>query len=172
MGKEYAPPEFLIVGRILAPFGTRGEVKVQVETDFPDRFAPGKAVYLDGRPLQIESGRPHRQHLLLKLACVDCVEDAEKLRGRLLTIPRSELHPLDPDQYYAFQVIGLDVLTTEGEALGEIVDIMVTGSNDVYVARGKRGEILIPAIDDVVKSVDLENRRIVIEAIEGLLPSG
>ena len=171
MGKEFAPPEFLIVGRVLAPFGTRGEVKVQVETDFPDRFTPGRAIYLNGRPVEIESSRAHRQHLLVKLAGIDTVEDAEKVRHHDLSIPRSELQPLDPDQYYAFQLMGLDVLTAEGEMLGEIVDIIVTGSNDVYVVQGKRGEILIPAIEDVVKLVDLENRQMTIEAIEGLLPS-
>ncbi len=171
MGKEFAPPEFLVVGRILAPFGTRGEVKVQVETDFPDRFTPGRAVYLNGRPLEIESSRAHRKHRLVKFAGIDTIEDAEKVRHQDLSITRSELQPLDSDQYYMFQLMGLDVLTTEGEILGEIVDIIVTGSNDVYVVRGGRGEILIPAIEDVVKLVDLENRQMTIEAIEGLLPS-
>jgi 16S rRNA processing protein RimM len=170
MAKEYTPPEFLVTGRVLAPFGSRGEMKVQVETDFPDRFAPGRSVYLDGQPLRVETSRPHRQFLLLKLAGVDSIESAEKLRGSPLTIPRSELHPLEAGEYYAFQLMGLDVLNADGEVLGEIVDIIPTGSNDVYVARGKLGEILIPAIEDVVKSIDLEKRRVVIEVIDGLLP--
>jgi 16S rRNA processing protein RimM len=169
MGKGPVPPEFLIVGYILAPWGLRGEVKVEVATDFPERLAPQKLVYLNARPLEIESCRPHKQHLVVKLATIDSVEDAEKLRGQDLTIPRSELYPLPEGQYYTFQLIGLKVVTTEGKLLGRITEIMTTGSNDVYIVEGKRSEILIPAIEDVVKSIDLEKGKMVIEAIEGLL---
>ena len=170
MGKESISPRFLIVGRILAPWGIRGEVKVQVMTDFPERFAPGKLVFLDGHPLEIESCRPHKQHLNIKLATIDSIEAAERIRGHDLTVPSSELYPLPQGQYYAFQLIGLDVFTKEGEYLGLITDIMSTASNDVYIVRGKGSEILIPAIEDVVKSIDLEKRQVVIEAIDGLLP--
>ena len=169
MGKEPAPPESLIVGRILAPWGIRGEVKVEVLTDFPERFAPGKAVYLDTGPLEIERCRYYKHHLILKLVTVDSIEAAEKLRGQALTIPSSELHPLPEGQYYTFQLIGLKVVTTEGQTLGHVTDIMSTGSNDVYIVAGKRGEILIPAIEDVVKSIDLKKGKMVVEAIEGLL---
>ena len=169
MGKEPAPPEFLIVGYILAPWGIRGEVKVEVVTDFPERFAPQKIVYLNTSPLEIESCHPHKQHLVVKLATIDSVEDAERLRGQDLTIPRSELSRLPEGQYYTFQIIGLDVLTTEGQYLGQVTDIMTTASNDVYIVEGEGGEILIPAIEDVVKSIDLEEGKIIIEAIEGLL---
>jgi 16S rRNA processing protein RimM len=169
MGKEPVPPEFLIVGHILAPWGIHGEVKVEVVTDFPERFAPGKLVYLNDYPLEIEKCRPHKQHLLVKLATIDSVEAAEKLRGQDLTIPGTELYPLPAGQYYAFQLIGLKVVTTEGQTLGRITDIMSTASNDVYIVEGKQGEILIPAIEDVVKSIDLKKGKVVIEAIEGLL---
>jgi 16S rRNA processing protein RimM len=169
MGKEPTLPEFLIVGHILAPWGIKGEVKVEVVTDFPERFAPRKVVYLNNRQLEIESCRPHKQHLVVKLATIDSVDDAEKLRGQDLTIPRSELYHLPEGQYYAFQLIGLDVVTTEGKRVGRISDIMTTASNDVYIVEGKKGEILIPAIEDVVKSIDLKKGRMVIEAIKGLL---
>ncbi len=169
MGKEPAPPEFLIVGHILSPWGIRGEVKVEVVTDFPERFAPHKVVYLNTRQLEIESCRPHKQHLVVKLAAIDSVEEAEKLRGQDLTIPRTELYPLPEGKYYAFQLIGLNVVTTEGKKVGKVIDIMTTPGNDVYIVKGKKGEILIPAIEDVVKSIDLKKGRIVIEAIEGLL---
>ena len=169
MGREPAPPEFLIVGRIVAPWGIRGEVKVEVETDFPERFSPHKQVYIDGIPFTIESCRSHKQHLIVKLATIDSIEAAEKLRKQDLTIPGSELYPLPEGQYYAFQLIGLKVLTTAGKHIGQIKEIMATASNDVYIVEGKRGEILIPAIEDVVKSIDLKKGKIVIEAIEGLL---
>ncbi|HEY48760.1 MAG TPA: ribosome maturation factor RimM [Dehalococcoidia bacterium] len=168
MGEEFAPPEFLTVGHILAPWGTKGEVKVQVLTDFPERFTPGELVYVNGRPLEIESSRAHKQQLLVKLATIDSIQDAEKLRDHDLSIPRSEIHALPPDEYYAFQLIGLRVTTADGEYLGRIADIMITAGNDVYVVKGDSGEILIPAIEDVVKSIDLDKREVVIEAIEGL----
>jgi 16S rRNA processing protein RimM len=169
MGKGVPPPEFLIVGRILAPWGLKGEVKVEVITDFPERFAPHNFVYLNASPFEIESCRPHKQFLVLKLTTIDSIEAAEKLRGCDLTIPRVELPELPEGQYYTFQLIGLDVVTTEGELLGHIKDIIATASNDVYIVESKRGEILIPAIEDVVKSIDLKKGTITIEAIEGLL---
>jgi 16S rRNA processing protein RimM len=150
MDEQFAPPEFLIVGHILAPRGIKGEIKAQVVTDFPDRFTPGKLVYLDGQPLEIETCHPYKRHLLVKLATINTRQDAE-------------------DEYYAFQLIGLDVVTTEGKHVGRITDIMSTAGNDIYIVEGEGGEILIPAIEDVVKSIDLEAGKMVIEAIEGLL---
>jgi len=73
MGKEPAPPEFLIIGRILAPWGIKGEVKVEVLTDFPERFAPHEVVYLNAHPLEIKSCRPHKQHMVVKLATIDSI---------------------------------------------------------------------------------------------------
>jgi 16S rRNA processing protein RimM len=169
MGKEPVPPEFLIVAHILAPWGIKGEIKVEVVTDFPERFTPGRKVYLNGSPLEIESCRQHKHHLLLKLATINSIEAAEKLKGHDLTVPSSELQALPEGQYYTFQLIGLKVVTTKGKLIGRLTDILTTVSNDVYVVKGKRGEILIPAIEDVVKSINLEKGKIVIEAIEGLL---
>ena len=169
MGEQIAPPDFLIVGQILAPQGIKGEIRVQVMTDFPDRFAPGELVYIEGRPLEIECSRPHKQHLVLKLASVDTRREAEELRGRDLSIPRSQIRELPDGEFYAFQLIGLDIFTTDGNHVGRISDIMVTAGNDIYVVQGKRGEILIPAIEDVVKSIDLNEGKVTIEAIEGLL---
>jgi len=171
MGRQPAdPPEFLVIGRILTQRGIRGELKVQVMTDFPERFEPGETVYLHGIPLKVESCRPYKHHLLVKLHTVDTAEAAGKLRGYDLTIPRSELRPLPEGEYYTYQLIGLEILTTEGKLLGEISDIITTAGNDIYVVRGESGELLIPAIEDVVKSIDLEKRAVIIEAIEGLLP--
>jgi len=171
MGEQSAPPEFLIVGHILAPWGIKGEIKTQVITDFPDRFTPGELVYVDGLPLQIETSRAHQQHLVLKLVTIDTRQEAEQLRGKDLCIPGTSIRPLPSDEYYAFQLIGLDVITTEGKPVGRITDIMSTAGSDIYVVNGESGEILIPAIEDVVKSVDLDNGRVIIEAIEGLLNS-
>ena len=171
MDKGPAAPEFLVIGRVISPHGMRGEVKVRAITDLPERFAPGKIVQLNGQPLKVTSSRLQKQCLVIKLETIDTIQDAERLRGRDITIPRSELRPLAPDEYHLFQIIGLNVLTTRGEALGRIVDVMTTASNDVYIVVGERGETLIPAIDDVIKYIDIDKGEMVIEAIEGLLGS-
>ncbi|MGE5618895.1 MAG: ribosome maturation factor RimM [Sphingomonadaceae bacterium] len=147
---------FLVVARIVSPQGNRGEVKAEVITDFPERFASTSAVYLgpDHQRFEVESHRFLRDALVLKLKGVDSIEDAEKLRGKLVEVPEEEAVELPKDHYFWHQIIGLTVLTVGGERLGKVVDILETGSNDVYVVDGPRGELLIPAIKQVVKSVD------------------
>lgn len=105
----------------------------------------------------------------MKLATMDGIAAAEKLRQQPLEVPRSQAQPLPPGQYYVFQIIGLEVWTTGGDNLGHVAEIMPTASNDVYLVRGPRGEVLIPAIEAVIKEIDLERGRMTIEAIEGLL---
>jgi len=161
--------QFIAVGRVVALWGVRGEVKVEVMTDFPDRFSPREKVYIEGRAVTIESSRWHGGRVILKLADIDSVEDAERLRGRFLEVPQSQLRTLPADEYYQFQLLGLEVWTTEGKLLGQITHILPTGCNDVYVVPYNQGELLIPAIEDVVKSVDLEKGCMVIELIDGLL---
>ena len=159
-----------MIGRVVAPWGVRGELKVEVMTDFPDRFSPREELYADGRAFIIEQSRWHKGKVILKLAAVDGMEAAEELRGKYLEVPQSSMRPLPQDEYYQFQLIGLEVWTTEGVRLGSIERILPTGSNDVYEVPCEGGVALIPAIDDVVKSVDLQGRRMIIEVIEGLLP--
>jgi len=161
--------QFIVVGRVVTHWGARGEIKVEVMTDFPDRFSPHEEVYIDGQPMTIERSRRHQGRVILKLATIDSVEAAQALRGRFLEVPQSQLRPLLKDEYYQFQLLGLEVWTIEGDLLGRIAHILPTGSNDVYIVPSRHGELLIPAIEDVVKSVDLEKGRIVIEVIEGLL---
>jgi len=162
-------PEFIVIGRILAPWGIEGKLKVEVVTDFPQRFAPSAKVYLDRRPTTIDSIQWHRGKAIIKLSAIDSIEDAEKITGQLIEIHHSQLHPLPEGQYYHFQLIGLEVRTTQGELLGNITEILSASSNDNYVVSGVKGEILIPAIEDVVVSIDLNKGRLVIEPIEGLL---
>lgn len=157
------------MGRIVTTTGVSGKVKVIPETDFPRRFAPGATVYIDGRPFTIESAEGGGGKLVLKFRSIDNVEEAARLRGKVLEIDHRQVIPLPEGEYYHFQLIGLEVRTNRGEALGDITGILPTGSNDNYVVRSGKGEILIPAIADVVKSVDLEERVMVIEPMEGLL---
>ena len=157
------------VGRILRSWGMRGELRVQVLTDSPHRFQRSHRLYARGAPYAIQRSRRHKSGLLLKLEGIDSPQAADALRGALLEVPESEVPSLPEDSYYHFQVLGLNVVTTQGEALGEVVDILSTGSNDVYVTRGPRGDVLVPAIADVVKSVDLERGLVTIEPLPGLL---
>ncbi len=159
----------IVVGRVVAPWGVKGEMKVEVMTDFPDRFSPEEAVYIDGNPVTIERSRWHKGMVILKLAEIDSAEAVEKIRGQFMEVPREQVRPLSENEYYQFQVVGLEVWTTDGEFLGCVSRILPTGNNDVYVVLSGDREVLIPAIDDVVKSLDLEQGRIVIEVIEGLL---
>ncbi len=162
-------PQFLIVGRIIAPRGVKGEVKVEVMTDFPERFSPSEEIYIEGCPVSIEGVRWHNGKMTIKLEHVDTIENAEKMRGRFLEIPLSRAHPLPQGDYYQFQVVGLEVWTSHGEFLGKIEGILPTGSNDVYVVHGHHGELLIPAIEDVVKMIDPDRGRVVVELIDGIV---
>ena len=161
--------EFITIGKILAPWGLKGKLTVEVATDFPQRFAPSSKVYINRQPMTIDSTDWHKGKAIVKLNAIDSIEDAEKRQGQLVEIHHSQLYPLPEGQYYHFQLIGLEVWTTQGELLGNITEILTTPSNDSYVVSGAKGEILIPAIEDVIKSIDLDKGCLVIELIEGLL---
>jgi 16S rRNA processing protein RimM len=161
--------EYIAIGQILAPWGFEGKIRVEVTTDFPHRLAPQSQLYVDHKPMTIASADWHKGKAIIKLEAIDSADDAEKLRGKALEIHHSQLETLPEGQYYHFQLIGLEVWTTEGERLGKVIRILSSPGNDNYVVGGEKREILIPAIEDVVKSIDLERGRITIEAIKGLL---
>ncbi len=158
------------IGKVLKAFGLRGRLLVEPLTDFPERFAPDSVVFLRGHPRLIKSSKPARGRWVLQLEGINTLEEARQLRDELLTIRDSDLHPLPQGQYYQFQMIGLRVYTTAGQYLGDISDILETGSNDVYVVKGPGRELLVPAIADFVREVDVEGRRMVVE-IKGLSPA-
>jgi 16S rRNA processing protein RimM len=169
-------PEFryLAVGRVVRAHGIHGEISVTVLTDFPERFGTTEWVYLgnevEATPYRIEKYRWHKQNVLLTLAGVTDRTQAEQLRGQFVQVPIEEAVPLPEGSYYLYQLVGLDVITTEDQFLGTITQILETGANDVYVVRGDgQQEVLIPAIADVVKTVDLEKGRVIVELIEGLI---
>jgi 16S rRNA processing protein RimM len=144
----------------------RGDLKVQPLTDFPERFQRGAALWVRGRRYEVQRSRWSRGLVYLGLSGIDSRNAADELKGALLEVPESDLTPLPEGQYYRFQVIGLEVRTPEGGSLGRVAEILPTGSNDVYVVRGGPRELLIPAIEDVVKEVDLEGGRLVVELPE------
>lgn len=172
--RQRPPPEpaegRVAVGRVLRPRGRLGELRVEPLTDFPQRFAKGARLWIGDTEYAVESSRSHQGALLVRLAGIDDPAGAATLRDRLLEVPESELPKLPPDTYYRYQLIGIEVWTTDGSALGHIVDVLDTGANEVFVVRGEAGETLVPAIGDVVREVDVAARRMTIEPIEGLLP--
>jgi 16S rRNA processing protein RimM len=165
--------EWATIGKVVALFGVRGELKVRLLTDIPDRFAELEAIYAgpDHTPLPIQSIRPYKGGMIvLKLEGIDDANAAEFFRNQDLSIPLSELAKLPPDSYYQHDILGLQVLTLDGQDLGTIDDIIVTGSNDVYSIRTPGGsQILIPAIKDVIKQIDLKYHTMHIDPLPGLL---
>ena len=164
-------PKYLVIGRVFKPWVVHGEVKIQILTEFPERFASLRTVYLgdDAKPFLVQSGRLHGNAALLKFNGIDTPEQAEVLRNQIVQIELKDAVKLPKGKLYLYQLIGLRVVTAEGEKLGEITDVLETGANDVYVVHDGAREILIPAIEDVVKEVSLERGEVTIKLIEGLI---
>ncbi len=164
------PPALYTVGRIIAPWGIRGDVTIEILSDNPKRFASGAHLLLEAAgDVEVERLREISGKPVLKLRGVDTRNDAEALRGRLLQVPEADLMVLPPGTYFHHQILGLQVETVDGARLGTVDEIFPTGSNDVYVVKAGAREYLIPAIADVVKQIDLDSGRIVIDPMPGLL---
>jgi 16S rRNA processing protein RimM len=164
---------FVTIGRINSIHGLRGEIKVAPESDHPDRLdsLPGLTVFVQKdsirEPYKVTEASAHSFGWRLKLAGVDSREQASRLVGGDLQVPRAKVLPLPEESFYIFDIIGLTVYTVEGELLGQVTDVLQPGANDVYVVQGER-ELLIPAIKQVVKSIDLDQRRMLVQPLPGL----
>ena len=162
--------DYLEVGQIVNTHGLRGDVKVMPWCDYPEVFHELAYVLIDGEEFDIEKSRIHKNMVILKLKGIDDINDAERYRNKTLTVPREELGELPEGTYYICDLLGCSVETVEGRLLGKVCDIIKTGSNDVYVVEDhNKKQVLIPVIDDVVKSVDLENRSILVQPLKGLI---
>ncbi len=162
--------DYLEVGQIVNTHGLRGDVKVMPWCDYPEVFHELAYVLIDGEEFDIEKSRIHKNMVILKLKGIDDINDAERYRNKTLTVPREELGELPEGTYYICDLLGCIVETVEGRHLGKVCDIIKTGSNDVYVVEDdNKKQVLIPVIDDVVKSVDLENRSILVQPLKGLI---
>jgi len=164
-------PQWVAVGRITRPHGVKGEVAVLPLSDVESRFEPGSTLFLDertDRPLTVALSRPHRQRLLVTFRGVADRTAAEELQGRYLFVPASSAPSLPEGEYWSYDLIGCQVLTEEGRHLGEVREVIHTPANDVWATQGEGGEVLIPALKDVVQEVDTAARRIVIREVPGL----
>ena len=162
--------EFLAVGRVLRPHGVRGELLLASLTDFPEHLSENKTVYLGEPPVPhpLTGVRIHRGQLIIRLADCHARDEADAYREQLVQIEAQSAAPLPPGLYYYHQLIGLAVYSEDGEHLGELVDVLETGANDVYVVKGPAGELLLPVIADVIRGVDLEAHRLTVHLLDGL----
>lgn len=173
LAEETSEPRFLVIGRVIKPHGVRGEVKVEVHTELPERFGWLDQVYVgdpEPRAVPVEKVRFHKSWVILKLAGYNDRNEAEKLRAQWLHVPEDEALPLEEGEYYLYQVIGCNVISDEGQVLGKVTEVIETKANNVFVVEGPIGELLLPDIDEVIKEVDLENGRLLVHLIPGLLP--
>lgn len=164
------------VGKIVNTHGIRGEVRVISETDFEDeRFEVGSKLYImkepDSKPVPyIVSGqRRHKQFVLLTFKNHLSLTDVEPLKGSFLYVNEEQLSPLDENEFYYHEIIGCSVFTDEGMKIGTVSEILAPGANDVWVVKTDGKDVLIPYIEDVVKEVDIAEKKIIVHLMDGLL---
>ena len=163
-------PAFLAVGKVRRPHGVAGDVLVEVFTDFPERLQT-KAVFYAGEthiPLIIRRQRSHNDGILLAFDGYITPEQVGRFRNQILYIEVADAMELPEGEYYWHDIIGLKVYSEEGEYIGIIESVFPTGSNDVYVCRGEKREILLPAIADVIRKIDINRRVMTVKLLEGL----
>lgn len=166
------------VGKIVNTHGIRGELKVVTQTDFPEiRFKPKSRLVLQ-HPEQtrqtldvvVESSKTHKQMYLVKLKQFDDINEVEQYKGWLLKVRKSDLAELEENEYYYYEIVGCAAVTEEGEELGVITEILQPGANDVWVVQRKQGKpLLLPYIEQVIKHVDVAEKRVTVHLLEGLM---
>ena len=166
--------EYLEIGQIVNTFGIKGQVKVVPFTDDITQFDTLKQINIEKRKnlelFEIEKSNYHKNMIILKLKGIDTPEQAESLRNCYIKINRKDARKLPEGTYFIVDLIGLDVYTDEEKLLGTLEDIYNAGSSDIYVVRTSEGkQILLPAIKDVIKKVDIENKKVIVHIIEGLI---
>ncbi|WP_067838661.1 ribosome maturation factor RimM [Amphibacillus sediminis] len=169
--------EYFNVGKIVNTHGIKGELKVVRITDFEDRFKKGNILYLflqgqqEPIALTIQQHRKHKQFDMLKFAGYDSINDVEHFKQGMLKIHQSDQEQLEEGAFYYHEIIGCKVETTSGEYLGTISEVLSPGANDVWVVKqpSNKKDLLIPYIEQVVKQVDPQTKKVVIEPMDGLL---
>ena len=165
---------YLEIGQIVNTFGIKGMVKVKPFTDNIERFSNLEKIYIKNKSGQteykIQEVKYHKNMVLVKFEGIENPEQADLLRNSYLIVDRETEEPLEPGRYYIVDMIGLDVFTDDNEYLGKLEDIYNTGSNDIYVVKNELGkQVLLPAIEDVIKSIDMDNKKVIVHLIPGLV---
>lgn len=154
----------IIIGKVGAPHGVKGEVKIIPMTDFPERFDRMTRCFIGDRLITIKGVRHQKNHVLMIFDGIAKREDAAALTGTFVSVDRSEAMPLKEGEYYTADIIGLSVEETDGTILGVVTDVIRTGSNDVYVVSlpGRSEDVLVPALKKVVREISIEDGRMVV----------
>lgn len=166
--------EYFEIGQIVNTSGLKGILKIKPFTDDIKKFSNLKTIYIKTKSglteFKIEQVRYVKNMVMLKLAGIDTVEEAEKYRNLYIKILRDQEEELEEGSYYVVDIFGCKVNTDANQELGKIVDVFQTGSNDVYVVKDEQGkQILLPAIKQVIKNVDIKNKIITVHLLEGLV---
>lgn len=154
------------MGKIVSTFGLKGWVKVQLMTDFAERFDPGSSLLLDGREVEVLDSSWHRNQVRIQLEGIDSIDQAEELRGKYLYAPPSSEPNMEEDEFYSSDLVGLEVRTDTGRVLGSIEEVIPGPAHDVL----RVGETLIPAVKQFVLDVSLPERRMTVRLIPGMGP--
>ncbi len=163
------------IGRVMNTHGRRGQVKIDSREGGKTALAKGKRIYLrdaegQKRAFTVHSARYHKEKAILEFCEVQDIQEAARLIGHSVYIHQNDLETLPPDEFYWHQLQGLRVETEKGTVLGKLEGVFSTGSNDVFVVRQKGEEFFIPAIEEIIREVDLQKKRMVIRPMQGLLP--
>lgn len=163
----------LEIGQIVNSYGIKGFLKVVPYTDDINRYSKLKEIFIEKNKklikMQIEEVKYHKNLVLLKLKGIDDINDTLEFKNCYIKIDRSDAINLPEDSYFIVDLIGLEVFTEAGKSLGNLVDVFPTGSNDVYVVKNELGkQILLPAIGDVIKEVDIESKKMIVHLLEGM----
>jgi len=165
-------PEYLVIGFLRRPHGVRGEMLMDVHTDFPERIKPGLTLFVgeSHQKMTLASNRPHHKGMLVRFRGIKNPEDAGLYRNTWVYVTTASRPELPDGEYYHHQLIGLTVMDEEDTLLGTLVDIIETGANDVYVVRDKSGsELLLPAISDVILDIQLADGQMRVHLLDGLI---
>lgn len=169
--------QWLMVGKIVNTHGIRGELKIYPNTDFPEvRFAPGNKLQMvheetgASQQVEVQSSRLQKNMYVIRFKGFGNINDVEKYKGWVLKVSKEDTVKLEEDEYYFHEIIGCEVVTDEGQSLGVITEILTPGANDVWVVKPAKGkDILIPYIHDVVLDINVDEKKITVHVMEGLL---
>lgn len=174
MSKNNRLEDLILIGRVIKPHGLTGLLRIVSYAQSKETFLRAGSVFLKTNQNELHEGkvlsiRPHRSWYILRLSGLGSREQVEALKGAEILIRRESLVKKEDDEYYWFELLGLEVYLTTGDYVGVLSDIFPTGSNDVYVVRDRGKEYLIPGIHEVVKQIDLSGNRMIISPLKGLL---
>ena len=166
---EMGEPLYIAIGRLGRPHGLNGEAILYLLTDFPERIVPGKEVFIGEEylPQVIESVRKHKKGLILSFEGIIGADGVDRYKNNTVFVPVDSLPPLPEGEYYHHQLVGLDVYSIDEKLIGNLSEIIQTGANDVYVVKKLNGgEELIPAIQDNLIQIDIENHKMVVKTLD------